>query len=160
MKKLKLYLDTCVISYLDQQDAPDKMLETQKMWDRFESNDYDVVISDITMKELQRCQSDKQDILFRFLGKIEFTEIIVDSAIETVAEKFIELGILSRKSIDDCRHIAAAIVSGCDMIVSWNFKHVTNPKTVQGAKAVTSLTGYKEILIFTPTYLMKGETDD
>jgi hypothetical protein len=28
MKKLKIYLDTSIISYLDQQDAPEKMADT------------------------------------------------------------------------------------------------------------------------------------
>jgi len=29
MNKIKVYLDTSVISYLDQQDAPERMRETQ-----------------------------------------------------------------------------------------------------------------------------------
>ncbi|MDE7017725.1 MAG: PIN domain nuclease, partial [Lachnospiraceae bacterium] len=40
-----------------------------------------------------------------------------------LAEKFIDFGSLKRKSYDDCRHIAAAILAGCDFIISWNFKH-------------------------------------
>jgi hypothetical protein len=34
MKKLKLYLDTSIISYLDQEDAPDKMAETRLLRDK------------------------------------------------------------------------------------------------------------------------------
>ena len=30
-RKIKVYLDTSVISYLDQQDAPEKMQETQEV---------------------------------------------------------------------------------------------------------------------------------
>lgn len=32
MKTMKAYLDTSVISYLDQKDAPERMKETQHMW--------------------------------------------------------------------------------------------------------------------------------
>lgn len=34
MNKLKIYLDTSVISYLDQQDSPEQMGETRNIWTR------------------------------------------------------------------------------------------------------------------------------
>ena len=97
----------------------------------------------------------------RYLDQISFERVIVDDQTLAVAEKFIDLGILKQKSFDDCRHIAAAIVFGCDAIISWNFKHIANPKTIVGTKAVTTLTGYKDLLIFTPTFLIEeGEESD
>ena len=33
MKKQKIYLDTSVISYLHQEDAPEKMRDTLKLWE-------------------------------------------------------------------------------------------------------------------------------
>ena len=32
IKKLRLYLDTSVISYLDQKDYPERMKQTQELW--------------------------------------------------------------------------------------------------------------------------------
>jgi hypothetical protein len=49
-----------------------------------------------------------------------------------IAGRFIDLGILKQSSFEDCRHIANAIVSGCDAIVSWNFRHIVNVKTQRG----------------------------
>lgn len=77
-----------------------------------------------------------------------------------VADKVIDLGILKQKSYDDCQHIAAAIVSGCDAIVSWNFKHFVNHKTMQGVKAISALEGRSDLLIYTPPALLGGEDDD
>ncbi len=37
MRKLKVYLDTSVISHLDQQDAPEKVADTLKLWSMFEN---------------------------------------------------------------------------------------------------------------------------
>jgi hypothetical protein len=37
VKKLKLYLDTSTISYLDQDDAPDNMAETRLLWDKIKA---------------------------------------------------------------------------------------------------------------------------
>lgn len=32
MRKLKIYLDTSVISYLEQEDVPEKMDQTKRLW--------------------------------------------------------------------------------------------------------------------------------
>ena len=73
------------------------------------------------------------------------------------AEKFIDFGVLKRKSYDDCRHIAAAVLAGCDIIISWNFKHIVNVKTIQGVKAVTTYEGYKDLMIYPPSALLEEE---
>jgi hypothetical protein len=77
-----------------------------------------------------------------------------------LASCFVDLGILRQKSFDDCQHIAAAIISACDVIVSWNFRHIVNYKTMQGVKAVTALEGYNDLLIYTPSVLIGGEECD
>ena len=33
MRKLKVYLDTSVISHLEQEDVPEKMEQTRKVWE-------------------------------------------------------------------------------------------------------------------------------
>ena len=48
MEKLKVYLDTSVISHLMQEDVPEKMADTLKLWDMFKDGKYDVYLS--TMK--------------------------------------------------------------------------------------------------------------
>lgn len=35
-RKLKVYLDTSVISHLMQEDVPDKMEDTRKLWEMLE----------------------------------------------------------------------------------------------------------------------------
>lgn len=42
-------------------------------------------------------------------------------------------------------HIAIAILNKCDVIISWNFKHLVNIKTVRGTRAITYIKGYKGI---------------
>lgn len=74
-----------------------------------------------------------------------------------LAEKFIDFGVLKKKSFDDCQHIAAAIVSDCDIIISWNFKHIVNVKTIRGVKVITTMEGFKDLLIYQPTALLEEE---
>jgi hypothetical protein len=40
-KKFQIYLETSVVSHLDQQDAPALMMETHKLWDLLKAGKYD-----------------------------------------------------------------------------------------------------------------------
>jgi predicted nucleic acid-binding protein len=161
VKKLRVYLDTSVISHLDQQDAPERMAETHRLWEKIKAGRYEVVISDVVVGgEINQCEDSKRDTLFGYLAEIKYFAVTVDDRALEIAGRFVDLGVLKRKNFNDCRHIAAAIVSGCDAIVSWNFKHMVNHKTVMGAKAVTALEGYDDILIYAPPSLIGGEEND
>ena len=160
MKKLKIYLDTTTISYLRQHDSPEKMADTLALWSKIKDGKYDVYLSEVTTDEVGACKEPKRSILFDYLNDIEYSHIEVSNSIDTIAQKFIELGILTPKSVDDCTHIASAIVAGCDVIVSWNFKHIVNHKTIKGVKAITALEGFGEVLIYTPSILVGGDEDD
>jgi predicted nucleic acid-binding protein len=47
VKKLKIYLDTSVISHLQHEDVPEKMKETLLFWEELKTGKYDVVTSDL-----------------------------------------------------------------------------------------------------------------
>jgi len=105
--------------------------------------------------ELQKCQEPKRTYLLNQLNEIDFTILEVNEGTVRLAQKFIDFGVLKKKSFEDCQHIAAAILSNCDIIVSWNFKHIVNVKTIRGIKVVTTMEGYKDILIYPPTALLE-----
>lgn len=160
MKKLKIYLDTSVISHLDALDVPEKMLHSKQLWKRFVNGDFVAVVSDITLDEINRCNPEKLGVLLGFLEQIEYTVMNVTDETIALAEKIADLGVLKQKSFDDCTHIAAAIVNDCDIIASWNFKHIVNYKTIQGVKIITTAEGYKDVMIYSPTIIVEGETDN
>ena len=157
-RKIKVYLDTSVISYLDQQDAPEQMKETREVWERIKAGQYEVFISDVVLRELADCKEEaKRDLLIGHLAEIKYNLIAVDDDIAKLAEKTVTKGVLKQKNIDDCQHIAAAILSDCDIIVSWSFKHIVNVKTIRGIKVITTVEGYKDLLIYQPTALLNEE---
>ena len=157
MQKLKVYLDTSVVSYLSQDDVPEKMADTQKLWEMFRQGKYDVFLSTVTLKEISDCPEPKRGLLLEQLSQIEYTLIQIDDSMEDVAKQIIGMQILTPKSYDDCQHISAAVMTGCDCIISWNFKHIVNIKTIRGVRAVTNLRGYKPIEIVNPSVLLESE---
>ena len=118
MAKLKVYLDTSVISYFYQLDAPERMEDTLEVWEMFRNKKYDVYISNIVLNEISGCNEEKLNILLEYLNEIEYIVVETDENTVELAEKFIDFGILRQKSFDDCQHIAAAILAGCDIIIS------------------------------------------
>jgi len=157
MRKLKIYLDTSVISHLHQPDAPDKMNDTLALWEETKAGEYKAVISDITTRELMNCAEPKRSIMADYLNEYDFEVLAIDKEIDDLAQEIIKRGILTVKSIDDCTHIAAAIINNCDIIVSWNFKHLVNIKTIKGVREITVSNHYKQIDIYTPSMLLKGD---
>ena len=160
MRKQKIYLDTSVVSYLHQEDAPEKMKDTLKLWEILKKGRYEVCISNIVMNEIQECSEEKLHRLLDYLNQIDYTMVKADEDTVELAGKFIDFGILRQKSFDDCQHIAAAILAGCDIISSWNFKHIVNVKTARGVKTITTLEGYKDLMIYPPSALLVEEDEE
>ena len=157
MRKLKVYLDTSVISHLMQEDVPEKMADTRKLWDMFKEGKYDVYLSTVTLEEIADCPEPKKSKMYDYLEQIDYTPIKITDDASDIAQQIIDMGILTKKSYDDCQHIAAAVVAECNCIISWNFKHIVNIKTIHGVRAITNLTGYKTIDILSPTVLLESE---
>ncbi|MBO7123376.1 MAG: PIN domain-containing protein [Treponema sp.] len=160
MKKTKIYLDTSAVSYLQQEDSPEKTEATNRFWNKLKKHDdVDIYMSDVTFAELNKCHEPKLSFMKQKVKELEFVMLKKDEEAERLADKIIELGILTEKSRDDCYHIAIAVLEGCNYIVSWNFKHLVNVNTINGVRAITNLRGYSSIDIVSPE-MMFQEADD
>ena len=56
-------------------------------------------------------------------------------------------------------HIASAVIGDCDLIISWNFKHLVNYNTIKNAKSVNAICNYHGIDIISPTIFVGGDKD-
>jgi len=156
MRKLKLYLDTSVVSHLDATDVPDKMADTQRLWQDIQNGMYEVFVSPVTVRELEACGEPKRGFLLEQLRAVKPNLLADTQEANELAEEYLRNNVLTSKSLDDCLHIAFAVVYGCDVIVSWNFKHLVNLRTISRVRVVNISNHYKEIAIVSPT-IMVGE---
>jgi len=156
----KIYLDTSVVSYLRQEDAQEKMKDTLEFWELLKTEKYDIYISDVVITELSRCEEPKRGELLALIAEIPHTEIDVEHnvAILAIESEIERLNLIPPKSNDDRRHLAAAIYTRCNIIVSWNFRHMVNEKTIDGVRDVCLSHNTTPIDIYTPTFLLeRGE---
>ena len=156
MRKLKLYLDSSTISHLYADDVPEKMSDTNQLWEDFADGKYELFISPVVMSEIDNCPEPKCSALYSKMEQVQFELLQRTDEITNLAQEYVKNGVLSEKSMADCLHIAFAVVNNCDIIVSWNFKHLVNVKTINKVKIVNAINQYREISIVPPTMLLEG----
>ncbi|RKZ47314.1 MAG: hypothetical protein DRR16_21720 [Candidatus Parabeggiatoa sp. nov. 3] len=54
-------------------------------------------------------------------------------------------------------HVALATVAGCQLIVSWNFKHIVHFQKIPLYRAINIVKGYTEINIYSPPEVIDYE---
>jgi hypothetical protein len=117
---------------------------------------YEAYISDVVLKELTKTSDiEVRDKLLGFLNEIEFNMAEITSEVLEIAALIKTVGLLTEKSNDDCLHIGCAVTNNCDVLVSWNFKHLANVRTVNGVRAISNLKGYGNINIVPPVMLLE-----
>lgn len=115
-----------------------------------------ICVSDVTMMEVNRCIEPKLSYLLQKMTELDI--LFLNETVEDVqlANIYLHNGVLREKSKDDLRHISIAVMHGCRYIVSWNFKHFVNPKTINAVAAVNRLNNLPEISIVSPSMMIGG----
>jgi predicted nucleic acid-binding protein len=152
MRKLRIYLDTSVVGgYFDDEFS----LDTQLLFDSIIKGKYQLVISDLTEKELVAAPESVKNLLNDLAVSFELvsvTEESIDLATEYIKEK-----VVGQTSADDCIHIATATIYKVDLLISWNFKHIVNIQRIRGYNSINIKNGYPALEIRSPKDLINYE---
>ncbi|MGD0283488.1 MAG: PIN domain nuclease [Dissulfurispiraceae bacterium] len=160
MKKTKLYLDTSVPSFLFADDSPEKREATIQFWDILKLGLYDIVISDILLMEISRCEISLSQKMEDKLSEIVLDIVSVNEDIFSLAQKYISEGIIPQTYQDDALHIALATYNEADSLISWNFKHMVKLKTIRGVNGINRMLGFKELEILTPQSWIQEDNNE
>jgi len=153
MRKLALYLDTSVLSFAIAEDISNEDKDiTVKLLEEINKGKYEGFISDVVIRELGNTRDPtRRDKLLQLVSDVEFNDVLsVDEDIYSLADKYIEEGIIPVVYRDDALHIALTSSNGLDILISWNFKHLVKHKTRIQVAGVNTMLGYKAIDICTP----------
>jgi predicted nucleic acid-binding protein len=145
--KLRLYLDTSVVSSYVDDRLPERRRATLEFWDRL--GDCDVAISEVTMLEL-RATTDRV-LRERLLSLIAgFQVLSADSQVDHLAREYVRRGVFSPAMAMDALHVAFAVVTRQDILVSWNFRLLVNRRRRALVNDVNALMGHPPIEILAP----------
>lgn len=155
MKKLKIYLDTSVISYLQADDVPEKMAITNDLWKQIQTGRYKVCISEMVLQELSNCYEEKRQSLLAKIADIDFEFYETNEDVNELAQKYIQAGAFTDKHLEDSLHVACASVNTCNAVVSWNFKHIVKLTAMLLVNGVNRQEGYMELEIVSPEVIVE-----
>jgi len=119
----RVYVESSVISGMfDSNDHPEK---AQPFWDAVTNGKIRVVFSDVLDDEIgvapQRVRDFYANISESCIERVASTE-----ESKKLAAVYIAAGIISKRHLTDCRHVAVAAVARVDTLVSWNCKHIVH----------------------------------
>jgi predicted nucleic acid-binding protein len=155
MKKLKLYLETSVISAAIDHREPEKTEQTLCLLTEIKAKGHEAFISRIVLVEIAKADEDTQKKLLNVVKDIDPEELYIDKEVEILAKKYISEGVIPQKYDNDALHIAVASVNDLDAVVSWNFAHMVKHKTRMEVMGINTFMGYRVIDICTPKEVTK-----
>jgi len=69
--------------------------------------------------------------------------LYMDNEVRSVAEAYLQNGLLSPKQSNDILHLAFSSVNGMDIILTWNMKHLVKRKTQLIVEVTNRMLGYR-----------------
>nr|VFJ66479.1 MAG: Predicted nucleic acid-binding protein, contains PIN domain [Candidatus Kentron sp. DK] len=143
---MKIYADTSVFGgVFDEEFAED----SRRFFEDLKTGKFDLVVSALVEEEIESAPRRVRAYFDELSSLAEIAEI--GPEVLDLRDAYLSAGIVTRKSMDDATHVALATVSGCEMIVSWNFKHIVHFQKIPKYNAVNTLNGYYSINIYPPS---------
>jgi hypothetical protein len=148
--KLRVYLDTTVLSAAEDARTPDRRDRTIEFFNR--SAEFDLTTSELTRSEIAATPDiTRKDQLLRRLNAISI--IAITSQMHSLASEYVKNDIIPAAYEDDALHIAAAVLSAQEVLLSWNFRHMVNRRRRALVNQLNALQGLPAIEILTPPEL-------
>lgn len=123
---------------------------TQAFWQR--RDQFDLCTGETAQREIERTQDAprRAQILARLA---ELTVHPLTADMEALAEEYIRAAIFSEALREDALHVAAAVLTRQDVLLSWNFKHLVNRRRKAAVIAVNLRRGLPSVDVVAPPEL-------
>jgi predicted nucleic acid-binding protein len=146
MKKLRVYIDTSVIGGCFD---PGFEVESNALFERAGKGDMTLVTSDLLVAEIKTAPQMVRDF-YQSLPANVVEVVVADPEAEGLQAAYLAAGVVGPANEDDALHVAIATTARCDVIVSWNFRHIVHYDKIRGYNAVNIREGYPAIAIHSP----------
>jgi hypothetical protein len=108
-----------------------------------------IVTFNVTLDELELAPDPVRGVLAGLPP--EQVEIVSTSPeSDGLGKALLDAAVVGPASSNDAAHIAVATVSGVDLVVSWNFKHIVHFERIGEYEGVNLLRGYRSPRIYSP----------
>jgi predicted nucleic acid-binding protein len=149
---IRVYVDTSIFGGL----FDDEFSEPSKpFFEQVTAGLIQLVISPIVLQELHAAPDHVRRCFDEISHRIELAPLTTEA--EALQRAYLDAHVLGARWESDAMHVAMATLSGCQVIVSWNFKHLVNFRRIPLYNAVNEAQGYAAIAIHTPPEVVQDE---
>jgi predicted nucleic acid-binding protein len=121
--KLRVYLDTSVFSAYFDARVRDRQEQTEAFWTR--RHEFELATSELAREELLQARDVAQrQRLVRLLKG--FTVYPVSKDMEHLGQRYVDAGVFTSVMRNDAVHVAVAVLTRQNILLSWNFRHLVN----------------------------------
>ncbi len=125
----------------------DRRRDTEDLWARLDR--FEVGTSELTRQELsQTTESSRRQDLLRLLAAV--TVHPITEGMNVLADEYVSATVFSPLMRADAVHVAAAVVTRHDVLLSWNFRHLVNRRRRAMVNDVNASLGRPGIELLAP----------
>lgn len=146
---MRMYADTSVFGGCFDEEF---RRPSEAFFDQVKTGVFSLCMSALVAEEIESAPPRIRQLFQETVLEAEFID--VDQRAIDLQQAYISEGILAEKSLSDALHVALATVAECDVIVSWNFKHIVHFQKIARYNAVSVLHGYRAISIHSPSQVI------
>ena len=127
-------------------------------FDQVEEGRFHLVTSAFDEEEVGMAPRKVQDLYHDLSIITEIADVSREAL--RLQKAYLDRGIVTSKWSRDALHVALATTAYCDLIVSWNFRHIVHFQKIPLYNAINVLEGYTQIAIFSPLEVLQYEDED
>ena len=152
VKLVRVYADTSVFGGVFDEEFQEASI---RFFEQVRLGRFELVSSAIVQAEIEPAPDEVKAFFDDILRVARIVEVSHDAV--ALRQAYLEAGIVTRESADDALHVALATVSGCAVIVSWNFRHIVHYRKITLYNAVNTLKGFPGLGIHSPQEVIDYE---
>lgn len=155
MKEIRVYADTSVFGGVFDDEFGE---ESKAFFEQVKSGQFVLVTSAVVEAEMATAPAFVQEFFEEMLGYAQVADVTSDAL--DLRDAYLQADIVTPAYSDDGLHVALATVSGCALIVSWNFRHIVHFQKIPLYNAVNTLRGFAQIAIYSPPEVIWYEDEE
>ena len=150
-----VYVDTSVFGgVFDEEFAG----PSRAFFDEVRSGRFDALVSTVVLDELRGAPEEVRRFYAELRPQVKVVEL--SEAALLLVRRYLAAGIVGEKWRPDAQHVAMAAVSGCQAIVSWNFRHIVHFEKIPLYNGVNMSQGFGSLAVHTPQEMVHYEDED
>jgi hypothetical protein len=152
-----VYIETSIVSYLVARPSRDAVMatrqrQTREWWVNRRAG-YLLFTSELVAGEVVR--GEQEMARRRTQALVGIPLLVAQPEVDELTKALIGRGPLPKRAESDAYHISLATVNGIDILLTWNCRHIANPRMYATIAKVCRGRGFEPPILCTPEDLMR-----